>query len=222
MTLTGQPPARTPSSSTSAAVFPIADAYPALRFFPPPFTVVNETWQPVLPVYTSQKQAKKAHVVYHGVRTMAFKLACSLMSCMQHTPACTTCMYSRSTQITGMVTSIVVLWFARTPPPLCQSWKEFLSFCSGNGGRIARELFAILPAASLSRRSTKQTSDWQWRRRYGVCCWLGIQPTINTTFLPTTYRCLKQAHRRRFEGTPLPSPTQTRLNTCELQVYMIY
>ena len=39
---------------------------PALRFFPPPFTVVEETWQPVLPVYTSQKQAKKSpcDVVY--------------------------------------------------------------------------------------------------------------------------------------------------------------
>ena len=31
----------------------------ALCFFPLPFTVVKEPWQPVLPVYTSQKQAKK-------------------------------------------------------------------------------------------------------------------------------------------------------------------
>ena len=69
---------RTPSSSlTSAAGFLIASAHPALCFFPPPFTVVKETWQPVLPVYTSQKQAKKAHVV---LRTLAFKHACSLMS----------------------------------------------------------------------------------------------------------------------------------------------
>ena len=76
------------------------------------------------PVKTSQKSPR-------GVRTMglAFKHACSL-SCMQHTPACITCMHSRSTQITGMVTSIVVLRFARTPPPLSLV-KEFFSFCSG-------------------------------------------------------------------------------------------
>ena len=49
-------------------------------------------------------------------------------------PAC------RSTQTTGLVTSIVVLRFARTPPPLCHSWKEFFSFCYGNGGGIARAL----------------------------------------------------------------------------------
>ena len=52
-----------PSSSTSAAGFSITGAHPALCFSPPPFKVVKETWQPVLPVYTSQKQAKKAHVV---------------------------------------------------------------------------------------------------------------------------------------------------------------
>ena len=62
-----------------------------------------------------------------------------------------------------MGTSIVVLRFARTPPPLCHSRKDFFSFCSGNGGGIAMELFAILPAASKPRRSTKHTSDWQWR-----------------------------------------------------------
>ena len=39
-TLTGRPRTRTPSSSTSAAVFSIAGAHPALRFLPPPFTVV--------------------------------------------------------------------------------------------------------------------------------------------------------------------------------------
>ena len=48
------------------------------------------------------------------------------------------------------MTSIVVLRFARTPPPLCHSWKEFFFFCSGNGGGITRELFAILPATSRS------------------------------------------------------------------------
>ena len=64
-------------------------------------------------------------------------------------------LYVHVEQVTGMVTSIVVLRFARTPPPLCHSWKEFFSFCSWNGGGIARELFAVLPAASSSRRSTK-------------------------------------------------------------------
>ena len=142
---------------------------------------------------------------------------------MQHTPACITCMHSRSTQIIGMVTSIVVLRFPRTPPPLCHLWKVFFSFCSGNGGEIARELFAILPAASSSRRSTKHTSDRQWRRRYSVCCWLLMKPTINTTLSPKAHRCLKQAHRRRIEDTPLPSPPKkTRLNARQLQVYMIY
>ena len=114
-TLTGWPRARTTSSSTSAAVFSIAGAHPALRFFPPPFTVVKETWQPVLPVYTSQNKPKKPTWCTNHVQP-------SLMSCcMQHTPACITCMHSRSTQITGMVTSIVVLRFARMPPPLCHS-----------------------------------------------------------------------------------------------------
>ena len=35
------------------------------------------------------------------------------------------------------------------------------------------------------------------------------------------YRCLKQAHRRRIEDIPIPSPTQMRLNACQLQVCMI-
>ena len=69
--------------------------------------------------FTPGKTSQKSP---HGVRTMglAFKHACSL-SYMQHTPACITCMHSRSTQIAGMVTSIVILRFARTPPPLCHS-----------------------------------------------------------------------------------------------------
>ena len=61
---------------------------------------------------------------------LAFKHACSL-SCMQHTPACITCMHSRPTQITGMVTSIVVLMFARTPTPFChlrKEWRLFIFF----------------------------------------------------------------------------------------------
>ena len=36
----------------------------SLALFPPPFAFVKETWQNVLTVYTSQKQAEKAHVVY--------------------------------------------------------------------------------------------------------------------------------------------------------------
>ena len=70
--------ARTPSSLASGAGFLIAGSHPALCFFPPPFTVVKETWQRVLPVYTSQKQVKIAHVRW---QTLAFKHACSLMSC---------------------------------------------------------------------------------------------------------------------------------------------
>ena len=49
-----------------------------------------------------------------------------------------------------------------------------------------------------------------------------MQPTINTTLTPKAYRCLKQAHRRRIEDTPLTYPTQTRLNACQLQVCMTY
>ena len=82
--------ARTPSSSTLAAGFSIAGAHPVLCFFPPPFTVVKETWQPVLPVYTSQKQAKKAHVVLNlGLQTC---MQPDLMFCTCSTPACITCM----------------------------------------------------------------------------------------------------------------------------------
>ena len=120
----------------------------------------------------------------------------------QHTPACITCMYIYANHTVGdFYCNIVVLRFARTPPLLCHSWKQFYSFCSGNGGGITRELLenAILPAASLSQRSTKHKSDWQGRRPYGVCCWLRMQPTINTTLSPKAYRCLKQAHRRRIE-----------------------
>ena len=72
----------------------------------------------VTPVKSKPKSA-------HGVRTLAFKHACGLMSCSTRQPASSAC---RSTQITGMVTSIVVLRFARTPPPLCHSWKEFFAF----------------------------------------------------------------------------------------------
>ena len=83
---------------------------------------------------------------------------------------------------------------------------------------------SLIPEASAasSRRSTKDNRDWQWRRRYGVCCWLRMQPTINTTLSPKAYSRLKQAHRRRIEDTPLPSATQTRMNSCQLQVCMIW
>ena len=60
------------------------------------------------------KQAKKAHVVCEPCMQPVLHAAHAM-------PACITCMHSRSTQITGMVTSIVVLRFARTPPPLCHS-----------------------------------------------------------------------------------------------------
>ena len=121
-TLTGRPRARTLSSSTMAAVFSIAGAHPALRFFLRHLQLSRRPgnlFYLFTPVKTSQKSPR-------GVRTMglAFNHACSL-SCKLHAahamPACITCMHSRSTQITGMVTSIVVLRFARTPPPLCHS-----------------------------------------------------------------------------------------------------
>ena len=108
------------------------------------------------------KQAKKAHVVCEpwAWPSNMHAAACS-QSCMQHTPcqpaspACT----SRSTQITGMVTSIVVLKFARTPPPL--SLVKRILFLLFWERRQNRQIFAILPAASSSRRSTKHTSDRQ-------------------------------------------------------------
>ena len=84
-TLTGRPQARTPSSSTSASVFSIAGAHPALCFFPLAFTVVKETWQ-LLPVYTSQKQAKKPT----WYTNLGFQ-TCMQPDVLQHTPACITC-----------------------------------------------------------------------------------------------------------------------------------
>ena len=94
------------------------------------------TWQPV---YISQKQAKKAHVVYNpcpsNMHAAWFIAVHASLHHLHH--AC------RSAQITAMVISIVVLRFTRRPPPLCHSWKELFSFCSGNGGEIARELFTI-------------------------------------------------------------------------------
>ena len=74
-TLTGRPRARTPSSLTSTAVFSIAGAHEALSLFPLPFTVVWETWQPVLPVYTSQNKQKKA--------TWCVNQGPGLQTCMQ-------------------------------------------------------------------------------------------------------------------------------------------
>ena len=131
LTLTGRPRARTPSSSTSAAVFSIAGA----RIQPCAFSsAIYSCLGDLATCFTclhKSKQAKKAHVVCEPwAWPSKFKHACSL-SCMQHTPACITCMHSRSTQITGMVTSIVALRFARTPRPLCHSWKNSFPFVLG-------------------------------------------------------------------------------------------
>ena len=210
---------RRPSSRSLALIQPCAFSsaiYSCLGDLATCFTCLHQS-----------KQAKSPRDV--RTRGLAFKHACSL-SCMQHTPACITCMHSRSTQLrsprwwlllsscSGRLRHVQLPWTV---------WfvKSFgTSTRSGNGPpNLQNQLFAILPAASSSRRSTKhRTSDRQWRRRYGVCCWLRMKPTIITTLSPKAHRCLKQAHRRRIEATPLPSPTQTRLNTCQLQVYMIY
>ena len=61
-------------------------------------------------------------------------------------------------------------------------------------------------------------------RWYDFCCWLRMQPTINTTLSPKAHRCLKLAQGRRPEAPhslPLAgfSPTQTRMNACQLQVF---
>ena len=80
------------------------------------------------------------------------------MSCTTCQPASPTC---RSAQTTGFVSSIVVLRFARTPPPLCHSMKGilFLLFWERRRNRQSAA------SAASSRRSTKHKSDWQWRRR---------------------------------------------------------
>ena len=124
--LTGRPRARTPSSLTSAAVFSITGAHPALRFFPPPLAVFKETWQPVLPVYISQNKPKKpTWCTNHGLQSCMQHVQPSLIRlmscCMQHTPACITCMHSRSTQITEYGGFYCRFEFARKPPPLCHS-----------------------------------------------------------------------------------------------------
>ena len=139
-----------------------------------------------------------------------------LAACQPASPAC------RSTQTIGLVTSIVVLRFQRTPPRLCHSWKELFSFCSGNSCGMARALGDLTCSFSGLVTTIDEAQDWQWRRRYAVRCWLRMQPTINTMLSPKAYRCWKQAHRRRIEDTPLPYPTQTRLNACQLRVSMIY
>ena len=123
------------------------------------------------PVKTSQKSPR-------GVRTMglAFKHACSL-SCMQHTPACITCMHSRSTQITGTVTSIVVLRFARTPPPLCHSWKNSFPFVLGTAAespessspsypRLPRpDDRRSIPVTGSEGGGTVSAVDYEWSRQ---------------------------------------------------------
>ena len=93
--------ARTPSSSTLAAAFSIAGAHPALCFSRPPFTVVKETWKPVSLVYTSQNQAKTAHVVLrtYGPWPSNMHSAWYLAARQPASPAC------RSTQTTVFVTS---------------------------------------------------------------------------------------------------------------------
>ena len=116
--------------------------------------------------FTCLHQSKQAKKSPRGVRTMAH--GPGLQTCMQPVlhaahamPACITCMHSstRSTQITGMVTSIVVFRFAQTPPPL--SLVKRILFLLFWERRRNRQIFAILLAASSSRRSTKHTSDRQ-------------------------------------------------------------
>ena len=109
------------------------------------------------------KQAKKKPTwcANHGPGLQTCKQpflhAAHAMHASLHHPSC---MHSsRSTQITGMVTSIVVLRFARTPPPL--SLVKGILFLLFWERRRNQQIFAILPAASSSRRSTKHTSDRQ-------------------------------------------------------------
>ena len=119
-TLMGRPRARTPSSSTSVAVFSIAGAHPALRFFLRRLQLYRRPGN-LFYLYTSQNKPKNPTCTWctnHGFQTC---MQPSLMFFMQPKPACNTSMHSRCTQITGMVTSFVVLRFARTPPPLCHS-----------------------------------------------------------------------------------------------------
>ena len=213
-TLTGRPRARTPSSPTSVAVFSIAGAHPALRFFPPPFTVVRETWQPVLPVLHQSKLAKKSPRVCtnHGLQTCMQHVQHSLMSCMQHTPACITCMHSRSTQITGMVTSILPFWGSHEHHRRSLVKRIlFLLFWERrrNRQRALHDLTCGFLVATIDKA-------YQWREGGGTVS------AVDTTLSPKACRCLRQAHRRRIEDTPLPSPTQTRLNACQLQVCMIH
>ena len=80
------------------------------------------------------------------------------------------------------------------------------------------ELFAILPAASgaSSRRSTKHNTGSEGGGTVSAVDCEGRRHT-NTTLSPKTYRSSKQAHSRWIEHTLLPSPTQTRLNACQLQ-----
>ena len=84
-TLTGRPRARTPSS-TSAAVFSIGGAHPALRFF---LCLLQLSRRPgnLFYLFTPDKNKPKkpTRCTNHGLQTC-------LMSCMQHTPACITCM----------------------------------------------------------------------------------------------------------------------------------
>ena len=123
-TLIGRPWARTPSSSTLAAVFSIAGAHPALWFFLSPFTVVLETWKPVLAVYTSQKQAKKkAHLVNEPWPSNIHAACCVAAHASLH--------HLRTFANHWLVTSIVALKFSRTPPPMSHSWKELFSFVLG-------------------------------------------------------------------------------------------
>ena len=143
----------------------------------------------------------------------AWYLACS--ACQ---PASLTCTGDLSNTLGWWL--LVSFWGSEEHHRHCVTCaKNNFPFVLGTAAEIVRELFVILPWASSSRQLTKHWSDWQWRRRYGVCCWLRMQPTLNTTFSPKAYRCLKQAQRRWTEDTQLPSSTQTTPNACQLQVY---
>ena len=60
----------------------------SLAIFPPPFTLIKETWKPVFPLYTSQKQTEKAHVLYEPWPSNMHAAWCrALSACQPASPA---------------------------------------------------------------------------------------------------------------------------------------
>ena len=209
--------ARTPSSSTLAAGFSIAGAHHHIQPCAFPLHHLQLSRRPgnlFTPVKSKPKKptwcSKPWRSNMHAAWCIAAHASLHHLHVDLRKPQAWWLLYSfevrtNATAVVSIVKRILFLLF----------WER-----RRNRQRALRDL-----TCSFGGLVTTIDEAYQWLAvKAAVRCrfWLWMQPTINTTLSPKAYRCLKQAHRRRIEDTPLPFPTQARLNACQLKVCMIY